>query len=182
MHNNFKRCNWGDYNSFSKTIKGILAHRMSACGGTEKEIIFKIWKSLKDGNEYGSKRDHFKSGRGSYQSGGSSYDSGHQGRNSGGSRPGGSYRGSGYENRGGGSQPESFKPKLDDYAILELSKPATLSDIKKNFYKLAKEHHPGRPLQTYILTILVLNLSFFLFLSQIRTCIYPRRSCWKNRN
>lgn len=119
---------------------------MSLCGGAEKEIIFKIWKSLKDGNDYGNKRDHFKSGRGSYQSGGSSYDSGYKGRNSGGgSRPGGSYRGSGYENKSGGSQPESFKPKLDDYAILGLSKPATLSDIKKNFYKLAKEHHPGWP-------------------------------------
>lgn len=94
MDSNFKRCNWGDYNSFSNKIKGILKIRMNFGGTAEERRILKtIWESLKDGNEYGgNKREQFKSGRGrnqyddfnrshgSYRPGGSSYDSGHKGK------------------------------------------------------------------------------------------------------
>lgn len=153
MDSNFKRCNWGDYNSFSNKIKGILKIRMNF-GGTaeEQRILNTIWKSLKDGNEYGGyKREQFKSGRGrnqyddfnrshgSYRPGGSSYDSGHKGKSYGGS--GSSNYGAGSEEKSGGTK--TFKCELDDYAILGVAKLATQSDIKKQYYKLALEHHPG---------------------------------------
>lgn len=156
MHSNFKRCKWGEYNSFSLDIKKIVQSRMTLCGKEERDILNTIWKSLKDGNEYGNRREQFKPGRGkshyedffnrshgSYRPSGSSYDSGNKERNTGGSRPGSSNYGSGNENKGGGSQTKSFKWELDDYAVLGLFKPATLSDVKKQYYKLAREHHPG---------------------------------------
>ena len=41
-----------------------------------------------------------------------------------------------------GSKPNT--PKKDYYKILDLNKSATSSDIKKQYFKLAKEWHPDR--------------------------------------
>lgn len=136
---------------------------MYSCTSTEKEILNKILQSLKDGNEYGNKREQFKFGGGGF-----SYS---KGRNSSGSKSGpgssnygfgsgrysyedffkrshGSYQSSydsGYKDgSSSGSKPKILEPKLDDYAVLGLSESATSTEIKKQFYKLAREHHPGR--------------------------------------
>lgn len=107
--------------------------RMTSSVGAEKNLLFTIWKSLKDG------RDEFKSGHKNYQKDNS--------RNSshgtyGSSRSGGSSYGSGYKDNGG-SQTNSVKGDLDSYAILGISRTATQSEIKKSYMKLAREHHPG---------------------------------------
>lgn len=115
---------------------------MLLCRGAEKEILKIIKNSLKDGNESGF-RSGFKSernrdedrSRGAYDGGSNSGGS----RGSGGSSNYGS--GQGHEDESSGSQAKSFS--LDDYEILGLPKTATLSDVKKQFRKLALEHHPG---------------------------------------
>lgn len=166
MHTNFKRCDWGDYNSFSSKIKGILQIRMNVCKTTlERDIMVKICKSLKDGNDYGYKRDQ--SGRGnrshgSYRPGGSSYDYRHKDRSYGGSWSGGSSHGSGSQDKSGGSQAKRFECELDSYAILGLTKAATQSDIKKQFRKLALEHHPGTFTVNSIVMLSYLNILFFV--------------------
>lgn len=40
------------------------------------------------------------------------------------------------------SQPQNFDLKKDYYQILELNKNASESEIKKSYYKLAKQYHP----------------------------------------
>lgn len=161
--------------------------RMVFCGKAEKDILNIIMKSLKDGNESGFKpgfRSGFKSDRNRYEDfhnksrgsyGGSSYDSGgSKGRDSGGA--GSSNYGSGHEDKSSGSQAKKFS--LDDYEILGLSKTATLSDVKKQYRKLALEHHPGCPIKIIPLMISIL---MFMFTCRQEHAFVQRRSITKTR-
>lgn len=77
-----------------------------------------------------------------------------------GSKTGDSNYGSGYKDEGSSkSKPEKEISSQDNYAILGVGKNASLSEIKKSYYKMAKEHHPGR--QTNTRSVNFLTVFFF---------------------
>lgn len=155
LQNNFKRFNWGDYNSFAKNMKAILQDRMTFGEHSKNKILMTIWTSLKEPHD----RDKFKSGHDSYSHYSRSTGSGYYQKSREDHRSGygngyeeffKNFRGSGSGRSGGygqgskGANSEGSSSKIvQDFAILGLPQSATKSDIKKRFYQLAKEHHPG---------------------------------------
>lgn len=138
LKRDFNRFNWPNSDGFTTSLPHIIRSKLNAAYGPERDVLCKVLEAFGsrsgfDGG-YGGRRDNSYSGHNRSQ-GGFNRGSAGGGFNSGYNRNNGQ--------RGDGNIPRPAAPVQDNYAILGVSRTASLTEIKKQYYKLALENHPG---------------------------------------